>query len=192
LQGFGSLVKLLENVREFTRINDDALDLSSTEMEAFLRQTIAILLLEDGSLKCPIAVEVDPRFARLVIDRTRVRHAVTAAISNAMRASEKGSPITVRVRENKSPRADCNGNLSSSVSIEVQDSGCGMDTDTLRTATEPLFSGFSPPGLGLGLSVACLAAEIHGGELRLESELGGGTRVSLILPTSPLGCGCQP
>ncbi len=191
LQGFESLVKLLENVREFTRINDAALELSPTEMDAFLRQVVAIAVLQEGGSKCPIAIEVEPQFARMVIDRTRVRHAVAAVLSNAIRASDPGSPVTIRVHASNCRQPNRHGNTSGWVAIEVRDNGCGMDPMTLKRATEPLFSEFSPPGLGLGLSVACLAAEIHGGDLRLDSDLGRGTRVSLVLPAGPLASGCQ-
>lgn len=187
LHGFGALVKLLENVREFARINDTALELSPTEMDGFLRQTVAIAVLQEGGAKCPIAVEVEPRCAQLVIDRTRVRHAVAAVLSNALRASAPGSPVTIRVRAQSNRRESDAG----WVTIEVHDRGCGMDTSTLRRATEPLFSNFLPPGLGLGLSVACLAAEIHGGDLQLDSNPGQGTRVSLRLPTEPIAAGYE-
>lgn len=183
MQGFGSLVKLLENVREFTRINETRLELAPTAMDEFLRQTVAIVMLQENGTQCPVDIEVEPGFDRLVIDRTRVRHAVTAALSNAFRASEPGAKVTVRVQA-----CPLNGwkNSSDWVAIEVHDRGCGMDAFTLERATIPLFSGFTPPGLGLGLSAARLAAEIHGGDLLLESELGHGTRVCLLLPTEPI------
>ena len=191
LQGFGALVKLLENVREFTRINDAALELSPTEMEAFLRQTVAIALLQEGGAKCPVAIEVDADCSRLVIDRTRVRHAVTAVLSNALKASTPGSPIAIQVRTCNGRQTNRDGTTPTWVTIAVRDRGCGMDTVILKRATEPLFSHFLPPGLGLGLSVASLAAEIHGGDLLLDSHPGQGTCVSLRLPTEPIVAGCQ-
>jgi len=65
--------------------------------------------------------------------------------------------------------------------IEVEDSGAGMDSETLQRATEP-FYGTKGYGLGLGLYLAKIAAEQHGGKLEITSKLGKGTRVRLVLP----------
>ena len=185
LQGFGSLVTLLESVREFARTNDADLELSPTEMDPFLRQIVAVALLQQSDRRCPVDVEVDPSLAWLSIDRVRVRHAVTAVLSNALHASRAGEPILIRVVPHQphptngaaQPRWAC---------IEVRDQGIGMDAGTLSMAAEPLFSGFDPPGLGLGLSAARLTAAIHGGELELASTLGQGTCARLILPERDL------
>jgi signal transduction histidine kinase len=57
-----------------------------------------------------------------------------------------------------------------------------MDDIGLRRAGEPFFSGFSPPGLGLGLEIVQLAARAHGGRFELESSPGNGTTARLVLP----------
>ena len=71
------------------------------------------------------------------------------------------------------------------ISVVVKDTGVGMDELTLNKAIEPFFStkGIGR-GTGLGLSmVHGLAAQL-GGALRLESQLGKGTTVSLLLPVT--------
>lgn len=181
MQGFVALVELLESVRKLTHIDQSSLALSSTHTESFLSQIAAVLVLQDGG-RCPLEIDVDPRFSRLVIDRARVRQAVTAVLANAFRASPAGATITLRVRPH---RVQSNGPVEGApewVSIDVCDNGCGMDAETLERATLPLFSRFTPPGLGLGLAAARLVARIHGGDLLLESCPGRGTIVSLILP----------
>jgi two-component system sensor histidine kinase RegB len=59
----------------------------------------------------------------------------------------------------------------------------GMTADVVRRAGEPFFT-TKPPGegMGLGLFLVRLVAEKLGGSLRLESELGKGTRAVLELP----------
>jgi signal transduction histidine kinase len=66
--------------------------------------------------------------------------------------------------------------------IEVADQGHGMDKPTLSRAQRPFFSAFTPPGVGLGLETARLAALAHGGQLELDSAKGQGTRVRLLFP----------
>lgn len=183
--GFLALVDLLENVRRLTHVDQSSLTLSSTPMESFLGQIAALVMLEDGG-RCQLELEVDARFSRLVIDRARVRQAVTAILANAFRASQAGSKIILRVGPHRMTTNEPEDGAPEWVAIEVRDHGCGMDAETLGHATQPLFSRFVPPGLGFGLAAARLAARIHGGDLLLESTLGQGTQVSLILPTEPI------
>jgi two-component system sensor histidine kinase RegB len=66
--------------------------------------------------------------------------------------------------------------------LEVLDQGSGMTPEVLSRAGEPFFS--TKPtgsGMGLGLFLARTFAEQLGGELRVDSRLGHGTRVQLVL-----------
>jgi nitrogen-specific signal transduction histidine kinase len=65
--------------------------------------------------------------------------------------------------------------------IEVEDSGIGMSSETLKHVGKAFFSTKSS-GLGLGLYLAKIAVEQHGGSLKIESELGRGTKVKIKLP----------
>ena len=67
--------------------------------------------------------------------------------------------------------------------MTVSDTGCGMDSETLGRAFEPFFTTKeSGRGNGLGLATACRLAKLEGGTILAESQLGRGTRVSLLLP----------
>jgi signal transduction histidine kinase len=67
--------------------------------------------------------------------------------------------------------------------VEVEDAGAGIPADVLPRIFEPLFSTKSF-GTGLGLPTAKQIVEQHGGELRIDSEVGRGTRATVFLPTS--------
>ena len=71
------------------------------------------------------------------------------------------------------------------VEVEVRDNGCGMTSEELSQAMEPFFT-TKPPGsgTGLGLSMAYGTIQDHGGELKLESEHGVGTRAIMSIPIS--------
>jgi signal transduction histidine kinase/CheY-like chemotaxis protein len=72
------------------------------------------------------------------------------------------------------------------VRLTVEDDGPGMSEDVLRRAFEPFFS-TRPVGLGKGLGLAVSRGIVHslGGELRLDSEPGRGTRAMLELAAAP-------
>lgn len=67
--------------------------------------------------------------------------------------------------------------------VEIRDSGCGMDKDTLAHIFEPFFT--TKPvgqGTGLGLSIVFKIVETHRGRIEVESEPGQGTMFRLRLP----------
>ena len=78
------------------------------------------------------------------------------------------------------------------VSIEITDDGAGMDQETLRKARDPFFTTRTTRRVGLGLPLFEQAVKAAGGEFRLESRPGEGTKVTGILQCShpdrqPLG-----
>jgi signal transduction histidine kinase len=63
------------------------------------------------------------------------------------------------------------------LSVEIIDNGEGMDRDTLERALDPFFTTKSVRKVGLGLSLLAQAARESGGDFKLESEEGKGTRI---------------
>ncbi len=71
------------------------------------------------------------------------------------------------------------------VTLEVSDTGCGMDKATTQRVFEPFFtSKFT--GRGLGLSAVLGIVRGHKGAIRTYSEVGRGTTMKVLLPASPL------
>jgi signal transduction histidine kinase len=66
--------------------------------------------------------------------------------------------------------------------VEFIDTGEGMDEETIAHVFEPFFSRRDDNHLGLGLSMARGIVLKHGGRIELESKVGLGTRVTVILP----------
>jgi signal transduction histidine kinase len=68
--------------------------------------------------------------------------------------------------------------------MEIEDNGPGMDEATRKRVFEPFFT-TKPVGVGtgLGLSVSYfIITENHGGEMAVESRLGGGAKFMICLP----------
>jgi CheY-like chemotaxis protein len=105
-------------------------------------------------------------------------------VVNARDAMPNGGVLSIAVDHLEVPTA---GELPAGqyVRLVVSDTGYGMDTNTLRKATEPFFSTKElGKGTGLGLSmVHGLAVQLNGA-LRLTSQVGIGTRAELWLPVT--------
>jgi len=78
--------------------------------------------------------------------------------------------------------------FSNRVVLTISDNGSGMDDRTLRCAFDPFFSS-KPAGRrrGMGLAKALRWVEGSGGSIRLESRIGQGTRVLILLPAVESG-----
>jgi putative nucleotidyltransferase with HDIG domain len=107
-------------------------------------------------------------------DIHQVTQAIGYILTNALQSYPDGTgPVRIACA-----MTDNNG-----VKIEIRDRGCGMDSDTLRKATQPFFS-FRPAGRrrGMGLAHAQRMLGLNGGTLTLASEPGKGTTVTVTLP----------
>jgi signal transduction histidine kinase len=109
------------------------------------------------------------------IDSNQMSEVLLNVLDNALAACNPGEFIRVKSSEN--------GGLEKGILLEVTDQGCGIPPEHLDKIFDPFFS--SKPigeGSGLGLGIAKRIVEEHGGEIRVESEVGEGTLVSLLIP----------
>ncbi len=72
---------------------------------------------------------------------------------------------------------------SPAIAIEVVDDGPGIPAEALARVFEPFYT-TRHRGTGLGLAVVQRVAEVHGGKVELQSTVGAGTVVRLVLPVS--------
>jgi len=124
-----------------------------------------------------LSTEIEDHLPRLMADPTRLKQIFLNLISNALKFTEPAGSVVVYAR-----RADDGG-----VTFAVRDTGPGMTPSEIATALEPfgqVDAGLARrhEGTGLGLPLARLLAELHGGSLEVASEKGSGTTVTVILP----------
>jgi two-component system cell cycle sensor histidine kinase PleC len=75
------------------------------------------------------------------------------------------------------------------VAVVIRDTGVGMSPDEVKLATTPFGQVDGKrtrwrEGAGLGLPIARSLVELHGGQIRIQSEKGRGTEVGVILPSA--------
>jgi signal transduction histidine kinase/DNA-binding NarL/FixJ family response regulator len=124
--------------------------------------------------KCP------ERGLNLFVDRGQLELALMNLIINARDAMPEGGEIEVTVEEAETSTAD-----RPMLAIRVADSGCGIPEDKLAQVTEPFFT-TKETGKGTGLGLSMVSGFVHqsGGEIRIESVVGQGTTIDLILPAT--------
>lgn len=113
-------------------------------------------------------------------ERVLIQQTLIILIGNAMDAVE-GRPVRQRVIRLRLKSASGGGRIT------VQDSGAGMTRDRIRTIFEP-FQTSKTKGMGMGLPIARRIVRGHRGVIRIRSQEGSGTVVSIWLPgTRPEG-----
>jgi PAS domain S-box-containing protein len=133
-----------------------------------------------------LSIAVERGLPPAEVDPHQVELAVLNLAINARDAMPEGGAIDVQVA-NEEVRGPGVGELKPGryVRVQVADTGCGMDEETLARAIEPFFS--TKPagkGTGLGLSMTHGLAKQLGGSLELKSELSRGTIATLHLPVA--------
>jgi two-component system heavy metal sensor histidine kinase CusS len=104
------------------------------------------------------------------------RRALINLITNALRFTPHGGKITVSLQRR-----------NAGSEIVVSDTGCGISSQHLPNIFDRFFRGDAPrsaEGTGLGLSIVKSIMDIHHGSVRVDSEIGRGTTVSLSFPDS--------
>jgi two-component system phosphate regulon sensor histidine kinase PhoR len=116
---------------------------------------------------------------RLRADETRLQELIYNLLDNAVKYSKPGGTVFLR--------AERAGN---SVRISVADQGIGIPENDLPRIFERFYRADKSrsnehSGTGLGLSIVKHIAQLHGGSVEAESELGKGTAISVVLPIVP-------
>lgn len=100
------------------------------------------------------------------------KQAIINVLKNAIEAMPGGGQVWVRVFQPTN---------SETVTIQVQDTGVGIDEDKIRDLGQPFYT-TKERGTGLGLTVTYRIIQNYGGKIQISSRLGQGTIVNLSLP----------
>lgn len=153
-----------------------------------------------GTVREFLAHGIDPRIRLqlslcdgpcvLDADPTQLESALLNVCLNARDAMPEGGVLGITTRRVELDAAACAARFldcepGTFVRIDIADTGTGMDTETLARAFEPFFTTKEPGrGTGLGLSAVLATARDLDGAVLLESQAGGGTTCSILLPLS--------
>ncbi|KAF8208676.1 hypothetical protein K438DRAFT_1812696 [Mycena galopus ATCC 62051] len=123
----------------------------------------------------------------VVGDSKKIQTMVQNLTANSLKYTTKGS-ITIRCTTLREPEG-LRGPRQTAVEMVVADTGCGIDADRLGRmfhefeALEPMEPRTtSGSGIGLGLAVVARIVGQLGGQLRVESKVGEGSRFSFLIP----------
>ena len=125
--------------------------------------------------KVALEVLAEPNLSEIRLDPDRMAQVFGNLISNSLRYTPEGGQILLSARQEKE-----------TLIFSVQDNGQGISTEALPFIFDRFYRA-DPARLqgnesGLGLAIARSIVEAHGGSISAESEVGQGTKVSLVFP----------
>jgi signal transduction histidine kinase len=130
------------------------------------------LIRDDRSraARVDVRVAVDPAVPRFAFDRDQITQVLWNVALNGVEAMNGRGRLSLEV-------ARQNGDIT----LAVSDTGPGIPPERLPRLFEPFYSG-KRNGSGLGLTIAERIVAAHGGRIEIDSEVGRGTRVTLLFP----------
>lgn len=111
----------------------------------------------------------------IVMDSFSVQRALINVINNAIESSSAGGIVAIGMETEKND-----------VAIRIKDFGSGMDKETLENIFIPFYSR-KDTGTGLGMAIVKTVIEGHHGKIRIDSQPGEGSEVTIRLPYKPNG-----
>lgn len=139
-----------------------------------IRESIVPLLKEAENRGVSIAIEISESLPRVTIDSFRFPWVITNLIGNALRYTDRGGSIHLKVYQQESR-----------FYFQCKDTGCGIDPQFIPQIFDR-FAQFSERGkggtIGLGLAIVKDIIEQHGGDIEVESKLGEGTCFTFWIP----------
>jgi signal transduction histidine kinase len=112
-------------------------------------------------------------------DAGKLRQAILNVLVNAYKFSPSGGPVTLDIS------ALDDGPAGRKVALHIQDTGIGMTPEQADKACTRFYRSDTSgqvSGAGLGMSIVKEIVELHQGSLVIESTLGTGTRIGILLP----------
>jgi two-component system, NtrC family, sensor kinase len=169
---------IIDTINQLTSLTEQILDfgrpvrlaLQPVDLNSVVSVVLKLLRLQISANG--IKVEFDPCDSNptTMLDEACMRAALLNLILNAVQAMPTGGTLSIT-----------SAAAGETVSLVINDTGIGMTEERLNKIFEP-FNSDKPGGLGLGMPYAKKIIEQHGGNIRVDSKLGEGTRVSITLP----------
>jgi signal transduction histidine kinase len=175
------LLSLINDILDLSKIEAGRmeLDLSTFHVPGALANAITLVRERAQRHGIALSLEVDERLGELSGDERKFKQIMLNLLSNAVKFTPDGGRVDVSARQ-------ANGR----VEVAVRDTGIGIAPQDQALVFEEFRQAGrdgtrKAEGTGLGLALARRFVELHGGEIRLQSEPGKGSTFSFSLPLSP-------
>ena len=195
------LLSLINDILDLSKVEAGKmlLDLDPVEVSSLFVNSLTIVREKAAERRIRLTLEAEDGLGSIMVDARKVKQIVYNLLSNAVKFTGEGGLVTLRAAkvdggrvgqlDGKPGRAfmPAENSFAEFLQISVSDSGIGIapeDLDHLFKPFSQIDSGLARrfEGTGLGLAMVKLLADLHGGSVAVESEVGTGSRFTVWLP----------
>jgi signal transduction histidine kinase/ActR/RegA family two-component response regulator len=180
--------RIVARLREFYRRRDDRESLQELDLNALVRHVIDMTrpswrdVPQSRGITVEVQSDLGPQVPELVGIENEICEALTNLVLNAVDALPNGGRIILRTRVSRPEDVSGGSDAPAHVTVEVSDTGIGMNEETRKRCLEPFFSTKGKRGAGLGLAMVYGVMERHEGKIEIQSETGKGATFRLVFP----------
>ncbi len=171
------LLEVINDILDMSKIEAGRmkLDMESLDLSKTLAESLRVVSGRAEDKKLVLDADIQGAIS-VVADRRAIKQIIVNLLSNAVKFTPDGGKVTVRGRV-----------LKDSIMLMIADTGIGIAPHSLLRLGKPFEQVESQltktyHGSGLGLAIARSLTNLHGGSMRLRSQLGTGTVVYVSLP----------
>jgi signal transduction histidine kinase len=175
LAGIDDLLRTLKTLHEYARTGALELQLAPTDPAAVVHDAIAIARMDVAFKLRRVVTEVPPGLPPVAADRQKLTQVLVNLVRNALHVTASGGAVRVLAAARDG---------GASLELAVEDEGPGVPADLRERLFQPFVSTKGEAGLGLGLYMARLIVDSHGGRISVADRPGGGGRFAVILPAA--------
>lgn len=171
------LSKLIDQILEYSKIErrQKKFQFTSCSMIEVIEQSVQIFHDHSAENKREVEVNAAQHVSKMRMDRAAMIELLLNLLNNAAKYSAPETKITVNLRES-----------ISEIAVEVVDRGVGIRKRDQKRIFDRFYRSDDyltrdVDGTGLGLTFARYIAKVHSGDIRVSSQLGGGSSFTLVL-----------
>ncbi len=178
------LLNLINDILDLSKVEAGKIDLviEKIPLPETLDETIILIKEKATKNKVFIKKEFDPHLEYIRADKHRIKQILFNLLSNAIKFSKKeGGTITITTKK-----------VKDKAHISITDTGIGIRKEDIGNLFKE-FGQANPEisskygGTGLGLAISKKLVELHGGEIKVESTYGKGSKFTFSLPITEGG-----
>jgi two-component system, NtrC family, sensor histidine kinase HydH len=165
------LNRVITELLEFARPSE--ISPRPVQLKGLIEHSLKLIGPDAAHRGVEVQTETAEGLPEAMLDPDRFIQALLNVYLNALQAMAPGGSLTVRVAADG----------ASGVRIEVEDTGRGIPVEDLSRVFDPYYTS-KPQGTGLGLAIVHKIVEAHGGQVKVSSSEGKGTRLTFLMPVA--------
>lgn len=150
--------------------------IGTVNLNGLLQEILELLKHQPNYEELDVEVKLKENIPAVIGDPSGLRQVFMNLMINACHAVKDGGRVEISTKHSVK---------DGSIVVQVRDTGCGIAPDVIDRIWDPFFTTKEVgEGVGLGLALSYNIVKRHGGEIRVESRVGKGSRFTVTLPVS--------